>query len=114
MGRPGGHQPGMRPVRYFTHDEAQAMLGRVVWTRVPGRRIPQGTRGVVCYARLAGEGYELGIQWALTPAPLTFTILPRFPFLGLRRGPAIDWVRKDQYARYLTAAAEVGEGDETR
>jgi hypothetical protein len=103
--------PGERPARYFSHDEAQAKLGRVVRTRVPGRRIPQGTRGTVRYARRAGEGYELGIQWALTPPPLTLTVLPRFPFLALRRQPAIDWVRKDQYERYLTEAFEVVEGD---
>jgi hypothetical protein len=87
--------------RDFTQDEAQAKLGQTVWTRVPGRRIPQGTRGTVLYARLVDAGYELGIQWALTLAALTFTVLPRFPFLGLRRGPVVDWVRKDQYARYL-------------
>jgi hypothetical protein len=97
----------MRPVRHFSYDDAQATLGGVVWTRVAGRRIPQGTRGTVLYARQAGEGYELGIQWALTPAPLTFTVLPRFPFLGLRRGPVVDWVRRDQYERYLTEAFEV-------
>jgi hypothetical protein len=87
--------------RYFSYDEAQATLGRVVRTRVAGRRIPQGTRGTVLYARRAGAGYELGIQWALTPPPLMLTPLPRFPFLGLRRQPAVDWVRQDQYARYL-------------
>jgi hypothetical protein len=43
--------------------------------------------------------------------PLTFTVLPRFPFLGLRRQPAVDWVRKDQYERYLTEAFEGAEGD---
>jgi hypothetical protein len=59
----------------------------------------------VCYARQAGAGYELGIQWALTPALLMFTVLPRYPFLGLRRGPAVDWVRKDQYVRYLAGSA---------
>jgi hypothetical protein len=99
----------MRPVRHFSYDEAQAKLGRVVWTRVPGRRIPQGTRGTVLYARRAGAGYELGIAWALTPAPLMLTVLPRFPFLGLRRQPFVAWVRKD--ARYLTEADEVVEGD---
>jgi hypothetical protein len=93
--------PGEHPVRYFSYDEARAKLGRVVWTRVSGRRIPQGTRGTVLYARRAGDGYELGIQWALTPPPLTFTALPRFPFLGLQRQPAVAWVRKDQYQRYL-------------
>jgi hypothetical protein len=61
----------------------------------------------VRYARWTGAGYKLGIQWALTPAPLTFTVLPRFPFLGLRQGLVVDWVRKDQYARYLTEAGEV-------
>ena len=101
-------------MRYFSDEEAQARLGRVVWTRVAGRRIPQGTRGTVLYARQAGEGYELGIQWALTPAPLTWTVLPRFPFLGLRRQPRVDWVRKDQYERYLAEADEVVEGDQTR
>jgi hypothetical protein len=94
-------------MRYFRHDEAQAMLGRVVQTRVQGHRIPKGTRGTVLYARQAGEGYELGIQWTLTPVPLTFAILPRFPFIGLQREPVVDWVRKDQYARYLTEAFEV-------
>jgi hypothetical protein len=87
--------------RFFTHDEAQAKLGRIVRTRVPGRRIPQGTEGRVVYARRQGDSYALGIQWRLTPVPLVFTILPRPPFLGLRRTPAVDWVRKDQYERYL-------------
>jgi hypothetical protein len=93
--------PGEPLARYFSYDEARAKLGRVVWTRAAGRRIPQGTRGTVLYARRAGAGYELGIQWALTPAPLTLTALPRFPFLALRRQPAVAWVRQDQYRRYL-------------
>ena len=88
-------------MRAFTHEEAQAKLGQLVWTRVPGRRISQGTQGQVLYARLQGDGYELGIAWRLTPAPLTFIVLPRPPFLGLGRTPAVAWVRKDQYERYL-------------
>ena len=96
--------------RYFSYDDAQAKLGRVVWAR--GRRISQGTRGTVLYARWAGTGYELGIQWALTPPPLTWTALSRFPFLGLRRLPVVAWVRRDQYERYLAEADEVVEGDD--
>jgi hypothetical protein len=95
--------------RYFSYDEAQAALGRAVRTRVAGRRLPQGTRGMVLYARRAGAGYELGIQWALTPPPLAWTTLPRFPFLGLRRQPLVTWVRQDQYVRYLAEAEEVVE-----
>ena len=97
--------------QHFSHDEAEAKLGQVVWTCLSRRRIAKGMRGTVLYARQARDGYELGIQWALTPALLTFTVLPRFPFIGLRRGPIADWVRKDQYARYLTEADEVAEGD---
>jgi hypothetical protein len=87
-------------MHHFTREEAQAKLEQIVCTRVHGRHIPQGTKGRVLYARLKGEGYALGIQWMLTPAPLTFTVRPRFPVLGLMRQPAIDWVRKDQW-RYL-------------
>jgi hypothetical protein len=50
-------------MQYFTQEEAQTKLGQLVCTRVPGRRIPQGTKGRVLYARVHGEGYELGIQW---------------------------------------------------
>ena len=57
--------------------------------------------GQVLYARWQGEGYELGIQWTLMPAPWSFTMRPRFPFLRLTRHPVVDWVRKDQYGRYL-------------
>ena len=39
METPDGHRPGMTTCQHFTQDEAQAMLGRVVWTRVPGRGI---------------------------------------------------------------------------
>jgi hypothetical protein len=99
-------------MQLFTHEEAQTKLGQVVWTRVHGRRIPQGTQGRVLYARVEGDGYQLGIQWALSPAPLTFIVLPRAPFLGLARQPAVDWVRKDQYPRYLVedTTHEAGEG----
>jgi hypothetical protein len=93
------------PRQYFTHDEAQAKLGQLVWTRVTGRRIPQGTQGQVRYARAQGDGYELGIQWVLTPMPLTFVVRPRPPFLRLARQPTIAWVRKDQYRRYLVEIA---------
>jgi hypothetical protein len=72
-------------MRDFTHEEAQAKLGQAVRTRVRGRRIPQGTHGRVLYARRRGEGYELGIQWTLTPAPWRFTMRPQFPFLGFTR-----------------------------
>jgi hypothetical protein len=89
------------PSQLFTHEEAQAKLGQVVCTRVPGHRIPQGTKGQVVYARLEGEGYALGIQWDATPAPLTFTVLKRFPGIALTRQPVVDWVRKDQYGQYL-------------
>jgi hypothetical protein len=92
-------------MRYFTHDEAQAKLGQVVWTRVTGKGIPQGTQGQVRYARAHSDGYELGIQWVLIPMPLTFVVLPRPPFLGLARQPRIDWVRQDQYMRYLVEIA---------
>jgi hypothetical protein len=92
-------------MRYFTHEEAQAKLGQVVWTRVAGRRIPQGTQGRVLYARWQGDGYALGIQWRLTPVPLTFTVRPRYPGLALTRQPIVDWVRKDQYGRYLDERA---------
>jgi hypothetical protein len=88
-------------MQHFTHEEAQSKLGQVVLTRVNGRRIPQGTKGQVLYARIQGEGYALGIQWNLTPTPLTFTVRPQFPFLALTRQPALDWVRKDQYGRCL-------------
>jgi hypothetical protein len=88
-------------MRLFTHVEAQAKLGQSVCTRVPGHRIPQGTKGQVVYARLDGEGYALGIQWDVTPALLTFTVCERFPGIALTRQPMIDWVRKDQYKRYL-------------
>jgi hypothetical protein len=43
-------------LRYFTQEEAQAKLGQIVWTRVAGRRIPQGTQGRVLYARWQGQG----------------------------------------------------------
>jgi hypothetical protein len=89
---------------YFTHEEAQAKLGQVVYARVPGRRIPQGTKGQVIYARLEGEGYALGIQWMLTPPPLAFTMCVRFPGIALTRQPAVDWVRKDQW-HYLDEIA---------
>jgi hypothetical protein len=92
-------------MRLFTHEEAEAKLGQLVCTRVPGRRIPHGTKGRVLYARLEGEGYALGVQWALTRAPLTFTIRERFPGIALTRQPVIDWVRKDQYGRYLDEIA---------
>jgi hypothetical protein len=92
-------------MQHFTREEAQAKLGQTVCTRVPGRRIPQGTKGRVLYACLEDEGYALGIQWMLTPPPLTFTVRQRFPFLGLTRQPVIDWVRKDQYGRYLDEIA---------
>jgi hypothetical protein len=88
-------------MQHFTHEEAEAKLGQVVCARVPGRRIPQGTTGRVLYARWQDEGYVLGIQWALTPAPLTFTVRSQFPFLALTRQPALGWVRKDQYGRCL-------------
>jgi hypothetical protein len=88
-------------MRHFTREEAEAKLGQVVWTRVPGRHIPQGIQGRVLYARRQGNGYELGIQWSLAPAPLIFTVRLRSPFVGLTRQPTIDWVRKDQYGRYL-------------
>jgi hypothetical protein len=68
----------------------------------------------VCYARLVDAGYELGIQWALMPPPFTWTLLPRFPFLGLRHQPLVAWVRRDQYARYLVEVIELVEGDKTR
>ena len=102
--------PGDPLARYFSSDDAQARLGRVVWTRVAGRRLSQGTRGTVLYARRAGEGYELGIQWALTPPPLVWTLLPRFPFLGLRRQPLVAWVCRDQYGRYLTEKPPAAQG----
>jgi hypothetical protein len=53
------------------------------------------------YARLQGDGYVLGIQWRLTMVPLVFTTLPRPPWLALSRMPAVVWVRKNQYERYL-------------
>jgi hypothetical protein len=89
---------------HFTHEEAQAKLGQVVCTRVPGRRIPQGTTGRVLYARLEDEGYALGIQWMLTRPPLMFTVRPQFPGIALTRQPVVDWVRKDQW-RYLDEIA---------
>jgi hypothetical protein len=88
-------------MRHFTQEEAQAKLGQLVCTRVPGRRIPQGTKGRVLYARLESNGYALGIQWSLTPAPVTFTMRARFPEIALTRQPIINWIRKDQYERYL-------------
>jgi hypothetical protein len=88
-------------MQHFTYGEAQAKLGQIVCTRVHGRRIPQGTKGLVLYARLEGEGYVLGIQWTLTPAPLTFTVRPQFPGIALTRQPVVDWIRKDQYGRCL-------------
>jgi hypothetical protein len=92
-------------MQHFTREEAQAKLGQVVCTRVSGRRIPHGTKGRVLYARLEGEGYALGVQWILTPAPLTFTVRPRFPGIALTRQPAVDWIRMDQYERYLDEIA---------
>jgi len=92
-------------MRHFTREEAQAKLDQIVCTRVSGRRIPQGTKGRVLYARLQGEGYALGIQWMLTPAPWTLTIRQRFPGIALTRQPVVDWVRKDQYGRYLDEIA---------
>jgi hypothetical protein len=91
-------------MQYFTQEEAQAKLGQLVCTRVHGRRIPQGTKGRVLYARWQGEGYALGIQWMLTPPPLTFTVCVRYPGLALTRQPVVDWVRKDQW-RYLDERA---------
>jgi hypothetical protein len=87
-------------MQHFTYEEAQTKFGQIVCTRVHGRRIPQGTKGRVLYARLQGEGYLLGVQWPLTPAPLTFTMRSRFPGIALTRQPVVDWVRKDQW-RYL-------------
>jgi hypothetical protein len=91
-------------MRHFTYEEAQAKLDQVVCTRVPGQRIPQGTKGRVLYARWEGEGYALGDPWALTLAPLTFTVRLQFPGIALTRRPVVDWVRKDQW-HYLDEIA---------
>jgi hypothetical protein len=90
---------------WFSQAEAQAKLGQVVWALVDGHRIRKGTCGRVLYARLQGHGYQLGVTWKVSPLPFGLTMLERPPFVVVGRTPALDWLRKDQYRRYLGESA---------
>jgi hypothetical protein len=105
--------PRARHVRYFTPDEAQAMLGKGVQTRVQGHRIPQGAQGQIVYARLVNGGYELGIQWQRPSPPWMFVAIPRPPFVVVSRQRPLDWVRKDQYEKYLAEVTPEPIGQDT-
>lgn len=93
---------------YFTHEEAEAKIGKEVESLVKFSGVPKGTRGIVKRADPSGqEGYTVGIEW-------------RLPHRGEQgvggdeseclifasEKPLVDWFCKSEYISYLRELEE--------
>jgi hypothetical protein len=83
-------EPPLRRRAYFSEQQAQALLGTRIRTRVPFSGVPAGTEGTVISVDQLPAGHTVAVAW----------VLPYRPF-GTQRGPLVDWFSKSEYRRFL-------------
>lgn len=111
---------------YFKREEAEAIVGRWVKTRVAWAGVPEGTTGqvvaadnmgrVLSHSRESIEIYDAVIEWDLPVEPARASVgeIAGEVFILLQPGgPLRDWFTKQEYERYLEEIVP-GEGQENR
>jgi hypothetical protein len=89
--------------RYFTKEEAQALVGRLIRTRCAWSAVPAGTLGRVIRADVApGDRWDVAIEWQLPEEqPEVHVVAGVDPFMMFRRGGRlVDWFSRDEYERW--------------
>lgn len=77
----------MKTAKYFSHKEAESLIGKRIRTNMEFAGVPKGTGGFVVRAdrSASDDKYDVGIQWEL-PNELK---------------PLVDWFSRDEYYRFL-------------
>ena len=91
---------------YFTEQEAQAKIGKVIETLVEFSSVPKGTGGTVVRADhgMAKARWTVGIQWLLAPPKPSISLaqIGNEQLIAVDTGkPLIDWFTKAEYEKYL-------------
>lgn len=90
--------------QYFTEEEAQALVGKTIKTRVEWSGVPAGSLGTITRYDPMGDGYDIAITWDIPqpgPSVTPLQVGEELAWYVQTGKPLVDWFTKGEYETYL-------------